>query len=209
MTIGAAEYARAMAGPPLALGRVNARSMLPSGLKDVTVQEIPSGEAGTRATLQEMARLALQDGHHPEVISLARAAVRGVPNKDYLAEADRIFGLVRRSVRYVQDPLGLEHVQRPLHLLFVEGQGDCDDHATAIGALATALGHGFAFATVAADARRDPSEGWSHVYPLIGLRKRGLTSWVGADTTQAGATLGWEPPARRITAKKVWIVREP
>lgn len=207
--IGAAEYAQAMARGPMPLGRVNGEVSLPVGVNEVTLKTIPTGEAGTRATLQEMARLALQDGHHPEIISLARAAVRGVPNKDYLAEADRIYGLVKKSVRYVQDPLGLEHVQRPVHLLLVEGQGDCDDHATAIGALATALGHGFAFATVAADRRRDPSEGWSHVYPLIGLRRRGRTSWVAADTTQQAGRLGWEPPGHKITAKKVWIVREP
>ena len=171
----------------------------------VSVRDVPQGgETFTVETLREMRRLSMEDAHHPDLVRLARAAVRQLPNKDVFGEADRIFGLVKRSVRYVYDPNGLEWVQRPTVTLFAEGQGDCDDHATAVAALAMALGHGASFITVAGDPRREPGS-WSHVYAAIGVRKAGVTYWVPADTIHSGSTLAWEPTA--ITARQRWIVK--
>lgn len=172
----------------------------------VDICEIPAGEKGTEATIAAMARFASGDygSRHPGVIELARKLVRDLPSKAYRQEAQRIFDFVREHVRYVLDPRGLEWVQTPYHTLLVVGQGDCDDHATAIAALAMALGHGAAFKTVCADRRR-PEEA-SHVYAMIGIREAGKIKWLGADTTTAEADLGWEPSPPRAWGGKMWTV---
>jgi hypothetical protein len=98
-------------------------------------------------------------------------------------------------------------VQDPRALLFQDGTGDCDEHATAIAAMAIALGHHAAFRTVAADPSQ-PDQ-WSHVYAMIGVDNPYASEgveWWAADSTQRNAVLGWEPPAHRISGKKDWII---
>lgn len=178
------------------------------GLRDpsVTISQIPNGEDGTIATLQKMADAVLgpEGAHNRDVRLLAQKIVEGVPNKDYTAEAGAIFAFMRKEVRYTLDPRGLEWIQTPWWTLLVMGQGDCDDHATATCALATALGHGCGFRTVKGDRSR-PNE-WSHVYAVIGIRQNGKELWLPADSTEKYARLGADPPGAENVPMRTWVV---
>jgi len=168
---------------------------------------IPSGEKGTVATLKVMKGLVLgRWGHrNPEVVHLAREIVKEVPSKNYKGEAQAIFDFMRKNVKYNLDPAGLEYVPTPWYTLLVSGYEDCDGHATAIAALAMALGHRAAFRTVKGDKRR--KDQWSHVYAVIGIpQKGGKTEWLTADSTQKEAYLGWNPPEGKLNGMKTWVI---
>jgi hypothetical protein len=200
--------------PALGLGNYASVPALGQGLgrslgQGLAVEQkiIPDGDKGTKATLVEMAKLARAAGHDPRFVMWARGQVQDLPGKDYKGEAGRIFDIVKQHVRYVQDPAGLELVQDPRSVLFRDGSGDCDEHASTVAALAIALGHRAVFRTVGADRSR-PDQ-WSHVYAMIGVQDRSApdgVAWWAADTTQRSATLGWEPPEDRIWKKKDWLV---
>jgi hypothetical protein len=106
-----------------------------------------------------------------------------------------VFEFVREHVRYCLDPRGLERLQTPAWTLLVDEQGDCDDQATLVAALALCLGHGAKLRAVKVDPDRPNSD--SHVYCMIGLAGPDGPRWLAADTTQRQATLGWQPPERR------------
>jgi hypothetical protein len=172
---------------------------------DIQYLKIPEGERGTEATLKLMKKLVMGPwgARNPGVVRVAREAVRHVGSKDYVAEAGAIYDYVKRHVRYRLDPVALEWVQTPLYTLTTQ-QGDCDDHAMLIAALAMAAGHRGAFRTVKGDP--DRPESWSHVYGVIGVVKGGQTEWLAADTTQNGATLGWNPPESKLYGMATWVL---
>lgn len=174
---------------------------------------IAEGERGTVQTLEMMRKAALdklprvsrhEGAHMPEVRFLAQRIVSEVQSKDYVGEAKAIYDFMRRHVRYTLDPRGLEWVQTPWWTLLVIGQGDCDDHATAIAALAVSLGHGAGFRTVKGDLRR-PDE-WSHVYAIMGVRQGGQALWIPMDTTERNGRFGRDPQGAEQLPKKDWIV---
>jgi len=159
-----------------------------------------------------MGRLAVAAAHDPEFIDHARALVADLPPKAYEEEARRIFDHVKSVVRYVHDPAGLEMTSDPRDLLFVLGQGDCDDASCVIAALGMALGMGAAFRTVstecevnAAGQRECP---WRHVYAVLGVPRGSQVDWIPADTAE-GSYLGWEPQGRSISRVRTWVVANP
>jgi len=168
---------------------------------------IPDGVKGTRKTIEKMCNLAKLASQDPQFVSWVRLQMSDLPSKDYKAEAQRIFDIVKQYVRYVKDPAGLELVQDPRSVLFRDGSGDCDEHASTIAAMAMAIGHKAAFRTICADTDR-PDE-FSHVYAMIGIediKATDMTSWWPADTTQRTSFLGWNPPADRVYCTKDWVL---
>ena len=171
--------------------------------------KIPSGEAGTRATLKIMKDLVLSPWGHrnPEVVWLARQIVEGTspgPTKDYRAMAAAILDFMKKNVDYRLDPSGLEYVPTPWYTLLVSGREDCDGHSAATAALALALGMQAGFRTVKGDKSR-PDQ-WSHVYAVIGVPNKGDTEWLTADSTQPESFLGWDPPEGKLLGMKTWII---
>lgn len=171
--------------------------------------QIPHGEAGTRETLKVMKRLVLSPWGHrnPEVVWLARGIVDEVspgPQKDYRAMAEKILAFMKENVSYRLDPAGLEYVPTPWYTLLVSGREDCDGHATAIAALAMALGMRAGFRTVKGDKSRP--EQWSHVYAVIGVPEGNKTVWLTADSTQEESYLGWDPPEGKVLGMKTWVI---
>lgn len=205
-----------LGGPRAGLPRVGGVRGLGSGIP-ISVESIREGRLGTADTIRRMGELALAAAHDPSFVAWVRGQVADLKSKDYLGEAERIFEIVHKHVRYSRDPHGLEILQDPRAVLWQDGTGDCDEHATTIAAMAIALGHHCAFRTVAANYEPDPknpkksrrSNEWSHVYAMIGVddpyAPEGV-AWWAADTTQSNAALGWEPPAHRVWNKKDWIV---
>jgi len=154
-----------------------------------------------------MAQLAKLAAHDPAFVMWVRGQVSDLKSKDYKGEAQRIFDIVKKYVRYVRDPNGLEFLQDPRSVIFRDGSADCDEHACTIAAMALAIGHHAAFRTVAADPTR-PEE-WSHVYAMIGVEDVNQpdgVAWWAADSTQRASYLGWNPPADRISNMKDWVV---
>lgn len=172
--------------------------------------KIGGGELGTRQTLEAMSKLALEASRDPQWIDHARSVVSGLPNKAYRQEAQAIFDHVKRTVRYVHDPIGMETITDPRWLMFVTGAGDCDDHSALVAALGLSVGLGAAFRTVAVDCGdKDPKTcPWVHVYPLLGIPRGNVVEWVAADTTQPGGYLGWEPQDR-IKRVATWLIASP
>jgi transglutaminase-like putative cysteine protease len=166
-------------------------------------------DAVTQQTIELMAKLAVEASRDPAMIDHARQLVRDLPNKAYDLEAERVFDHVKRTVRYVHDPAGMETLSDPRWLLWVFGSGDCDDHATLVAALGMALGMGAAFRTVA--TRVDPATGvapWAHVYAVLGVPKGNAVEWVPADTAE-GSYVGWEPRGNGVRRQRTWVVANP
>lgn len=135
---------------------------------------VPEGAAGTRATLNIMARLVRECRIDPTIRRTAANLVGDLPNQSYYAEADRIFQFVRDSIRYIQDTNSVEVLQNP-RITLAEQYGDCDDKATLLASLLESVGHPCRFVAVGYTA---PGE-FEHVFieTKIGAR------WIAAETT--------------------------
>jgi hypothetical protein len=198
--LGTSEFDLAMATP----GQGYVQGMTAPKVKRI---QIPDGEGSTVATLRVMedAVTGPEGAHNAEVRHLVMKIVEGLPSKAYEREVRAIYDFMFKNVRYTLDPRGLEWVQTPWYTLLVAGMGDCDDHATAIAALAIALGHGAGFRTVKGDPSR-PDE-WSHVYPIVGIRERGIPRWIPIDTTEISKPrFGQDPPGADRVPQKNWVI---
>ena len=166
--------------------------------------EIPEGHAGTAATIRWMERLAAEGERDPRVIDLARTVTAGCPPRDRECMARAIHEWVRRRVKYVNDPVEMEHLQPAAWTALGTRAEDCDGHGVLLCAMSRAVGIPCAFRTVGrgqgswfAPAR------FEHVYPVVGVgaNPRGV-GWVGADTT-VRHPFGWEP-AEGVTVRRHW-----
>lgn len=139
-----------------------------------TLQAIPDGPAGTRATLQVMARMIRKGKKDPAIRDKALYLTRHLAGKDWRAEAKAIFFFVRDRIRYVQDVYGVETIAEPGVTLQVR-QGDCDDKSVLAGALLQSIGHPVKLVAVAFDGGP-----FSHVFveTLIG------PTWVPMELTE-------------------------
>lgn len=115
----------------------------------VTLTRIPSGDAGTIATLRVMRDFARQAVRDPAqtIRAKARDLLSGVPPRQWVPEIRALHAFVRDSIRYTRDPVDVELVQTPEKTLEY-GQGDCDDKATLLAALLSAAGHPAQFVAV-------------------------------------------------------------
>lgn len=151
--------------------------------------------ADTLASMHQRVREAKADWAW---VGLVSWIVRGVPSKDYAAEAKRVFDVwhhliwVSGTYRYQKDPHQVELVESPWHLLDRKAS-DCDGWSTLYAAAVGALGHTYRFKTINADPSRPESP--SHVYPQVFVPGRG---WYTADLTVKEATFGWEPQGFRF-----------
>lgn len=154
---------------------------------------IPSGVAGTDATVEEIARLVTYDLQRPQLRLLATRVLNHahIRSKDHLEEAKRLYRFVVQRVRYQKDPVGLETVQSPTATLTI-GAGDCDDLSGLLAGLAMAVGIPARLRVVGYS-----EDDLVHIFPelLIGHR------WYSADATEPGHGFGWRPqrfPVERV-----------
>jgi len=124
--------------------------------------EIPSGEAGTKKTLEVMRTAVRQGMKDPAILPIARLIVSDAPEKDQWAEAVRLFYYMKHGIRYVKDPYDLEGVLFPRTTLSI-GSGDCDDQTVAFCALAMSIGMPARFCAVKLAGK----DQYSHVYPEL------------------------------------------
>jgi len=161
-------------------------------------ENIPSGFAGTRATVQRMHDFAYKGKIDLQLQQIADSIVEksGCGNREYECKAKAIYDFVKNYIRFERDPFGVEMVQEPFVTLKRKA-GDCDDHATLLAALYGSIGFPYGFKTIKSDkTRRDE---FSHIYTVVDIPNKG---WVGADTSVDKASFGWEPD--KYFSSKIW-----
>jgi hypothetical protein len=156
------------------------------------IKQIPSGDLGTDATVQEMEKLIREGVKEPLVRELALGLIRGIAPRDYMGEISRIFQWVQQSIRYTKDPVALELLQSARRILG-DRAGDCDDFTILTSALLQAIGHQTRIKTIAVR----PGE-YHHVYPEVSFQG----TWLPLDASQSLAIPGWQPPG--IQRQKVY-----
>jgi len=142
----------------------------------VRVKWIPSGDAGARATVREMVRLARTPSR--DVARMA-AYIRGDTPRGSLTERLALWITVVTS--YVPDPWGVEVLATPALMIreierYGSVAGDCDDIATLTAAMALALEIPARYVLV-----RGPSGAWAHVYAEVW--DVGVGAWRTVDPT--------------------------
>ena len=106
-----------------------------------TLQSIPSGALGTRATLRLMSKLVRHYKKNMEIRSLALSLVAEVPgHKNWTAQIKAIHAFVQHSIQYVRDVRGVETLATPVKTLETM-QGDCDDQSVLLASLLESIGH--------------------------------------------------------------------
>lgn len=150
-----------------------------------SLQGIPPGIDGTRATLKAMVRYARSGQKDVGVITLARNLLKsaGIAEKDWRGEMTALQHFARDQIRYTRDPENAEMVQTPARTLDIQ-TGDCDDKATLLAALLGSVGFPTRF--VAVGFRGGP---YSHVL----VEARLGTRWIPLETIIAGKEPGWFP----------------
>jgi hypothetical protein len=111
---------------------------------------LESGLAGTRQTVAYMIRLAAGESATAAVREAAERIVRGLPEKDWAAEARAVAEWVRTHMRYTRDGLETETLKTPTRMLReIASRGraclDCDDAAVLIASILLSIGHAPAF----------------------------------------------------------------
>jgi transglutaminase-like putative cysteine protease len=164
------------------------------------VLPIASGEAGVRATLKHMVKIARQYKTHPLVRELARRVVQPCKSGDQAAEAAALQSYVQQRIRYVADVWDVETLQSPVITLgyrepsfgaYMPGgvaSGDCDDQSVALAALLLSIGIPGCFVAVGMDGGP-----FSHVLTQAQLRERTQVRYIPLETIIPAAP-GWFPP---------------
>lgn len=145
------------------------------GKPTYTLQAIPDGAEGIRATLKAMSHITKAFKASPYIRELALSLTADLPPKKWLAEAARIHNYVRDNIRYIKDIRGIETIQTPVQTLRL-GQGDCDDKSTLVAALLESIGHPTRFVAVGfnGDGR------YVHVFPQTKIGGK----WITLETTE-------------------------
>jgi hypothetical protein len=139
------------------------------------LRSIPPGRAGTDATLEAIGRLIADSQRTPQVriTALSILESRNVNTRDQARAVQALFAWIKRTIRYVRDPIDVETVQAP-HITLALKAGDCDDHAALMAAFAANLGYSARLVTIGKHA-----DEMVHIYPEILVNGR----WIAADTT--------------------------
>lgn len=144
---------------------------------------IPSGDAGTRVTLERMAALAMAGASDPTVRRMAREIV--AEDRDPIAALRE---WMAQRVVFRRDPSGVELLHSPVLMLqAIQVQGsvrvDCDDAAILGAALALSLGYTVRWVVVALDGRKSFQHVWAEVQDREG-------KWRELDVTRKSQSLG-------------------
>lgn len=121
---------------------------------------------------------------HPRVRGAALQIVRAAPfQRDERERARALLRWTHDNITFVPDPYRAELFQAP-HVTLELGAGDCDDHASLLGAMMTSVGIRTRLVASGFGGRL------THVFPGVFLGGR----WVAADSTLPSADLELLPP---------------
>lgn len=117
-----------------------------------------------------------------------------VESHHYIDEALAIGDYVKKNVRYVRDPDGIEYLQSPKDLIkqmqMKTAQGDCDDMALLTATLLLAIGHQPYFRAV---RYSQPFGNYNHIYTVDYEKNKGSrTTRVVLDCILKDKEIGYE-----------------
>jgi len=153
------------------------------------VLPIPSGDAGTSATLAHMRMLARNASLQPLVRATAGRLVLGVSGFDGVTQARILRDWIEERVTFLADPATAEMLLEPtrvLHRILTAGivQLDCDDVATLAATMGLAIGLRARFVVVGFSS---PNAPFRHVWTELADARR--VRWVAVDPTRPVAGL--------------------
>ena len=150
-----------------------------------TLRAIPSGTAGTRATLDIMRQLVRRYKKSMPIRQLAFSIIDRVRgHKNFAAQVRAIHEYMVNNIQYVKDVNGVETLATPLKTLEFR-KGDCDDQAVLIATLLESIGHPTRFVAI----KMKPLGPFVHVYAETKIGKY----WVPLETTEKWP-VGTAPP---------------
>lgn len=153
---------------------------------------IPSGVAGTRATLNLMRQLVRRYKKALPIRQLAFAIIDRVRgHKNFSAQVRAIHSYVQENIQFVKDVNGVETLATPTKTLEY-GKGDCDDQAVLLASLLESIGHPTRFVAI----RMKPFGPYVHVFTETKIGAR----WIPLETTEPWPA-GVGPP--RFAARMV------
>lgn len=157
----------------------------PSARPTAELRTIPSGTAGTRATLQIMRQLVRRYKKSVPVRQLALSIIDRVRgHKNFYDQVSAIHEYVKNNIQFVKDVNGIETLATPLKTIEYR-KGDCDDQAVLIASLLESIGHPTRFIAV----RPSVFGPYVHVY----VETRIGSKWVPVETTEQWP-MGKGPP---------------
>jgi len=150
---------------------------------------IPKGYAGTRVTLEYIARLIKQGAKDFCVRQKAIDILveKQVTPKDYLGEIRTLFEWVKSNIRYTRDIYKVELLHSARRMLELRA-GDCDDMTILLSAMLKAVGHPVRLVLVGFNPRKKKL--FTHIY----LEASYKGWWIPLDPTM-NRPMGWAPPA--------------
>ena len=139
------------------------------------VRDIPGGEAGTDATVKQIADFVQYSLKRPHIKLLAIQILDRVnaDSKQPERVARALFAWVEKNIRYILDPVAVETVQDPETTAKLKS-GDCDDHTGLLAALAMSVGLPARFVVIG-----NTRDKFQHIYPELRINGE----WIAADTT--------------------------
>ena len=147
--------------------------------------EIPSGTAGTYATLNIMSKIVRRYKKSAPLRELALHVIQDLPGrKNFAGQAARLQNYVRNNIQYVKDINGVETIQTPDRTL-QNRAGDCDDQAVLLATLLETIGHPTRFVAI----KLKSFGPYVHVFTETKAGSR----WLAAETTEDWP-LGMQPP---------------
>ena len=154
----------------------------------IFIAYVPKGYAGTRKTVELIARL-VRIGAKDFCVRQTAIAIlrsRGIRPKDYMGEINALFEWVQRNVRYTRDIHRVELLHTARRMLELRA-GDCDDMTILLCAMLKSIGHPVRLALVGFNPRNKSV--FTHIY--LEVFYRGW--WIPLDPT-VNHPMGWAPP---------------
>ena len=144
--------------------------------RTATLQQIPDGALGTKATLNYMRQYVREYKKSLPVRELALSCIRDLRgHKNWVGQIKRLHSYVQKRIQYVRDVRGVETLQTPLVTMKIR-QGDCDDQSVLLAALLESIGHPTRFVAI----KQNFFGPFVHVYTETKIGPR----WIPLETTE-------------------------
>lgn len=155
------------------------------------IEPLGSGDLAIYNTVGKMKQIIEASAFNPYVRKSAEQIIVGIDPGDKVGEVEAIYEWMKHHIRYTRDPMGMEYLQTPPHLLEIIGRngmafGDCDDMTMFVASLLKSIG----FNVGVKVASYKPDGAYSHIYALVFLQGK----WVALDGVKREFVVGYEVP---------------
>ena len=153
--------------------------------------------ATTLLTVSAIIQLIKSSKHELLVRQKTEQILSGIPERNWKAEINQIYGYVKTNIRYMQDIDNVETVKTPRKMIeeiINRGQsfGDCDDHTLLLGALLVNAGYQIQISIIV--STWNTTNDYNHIYLLVNIPM--TSQWLALDATAKSEPIGFEPAYR-------------